>query len=92
MNRRDFLKSSVLAGVSASLAARASARPMPPGDRVTVGFLGCGARAHQLIETVQQVEGTEVVALADAYAGRASRARARTGGRAAIVADYHEIL
>ena len=29
----------------------------------------------------------EIVAVCDAYTGRAERAQARTGGRAAIVAD-----
>lgn len=91
MNRRDFLKSSVLAGASASLAT-SSARPLAPSDRVTVGFIGCGARAHELLRDAMQVPGVEVVALADAYTGRAERARARTAGRAAIVADYRRIL
>ena len=34
----------------------------------------------------------EIVAVCDAYAGRAERAKARTNGRAAIVADYKAIL
>ena len=36
--------------------------------------------------------GVEVVAVCDAYKGRAERAKSRTGGRATIVQDYHEIL
>jgi predicted dehydrogenase len=91
MNRRDFMKSTVVAGATAALARPADAA-VAPSDRVTVGFIGCGARAHQHLDDVTSMQGVEVVALADAYTGRAERARVRTGGRATIVRDYHEIL
>ncbi len=91
MNRRDFMKTTVLAGTTAALVRPGSATAaVPPGDRITVGFIGCGARAHQHLQTMDGMPGVEVVAVADAYRGRAERARARTG--AAIVKDYHEIL
>lgn len=91
MNRRDFMKSTVLAGATAAFA-RPGEAAVSPNDRLTVGFIGCGARAHEHLDDVKAMPGVEVVALADAYTGRAERARARTGGRAAIVHDYREIL
>jgi len=91
MNRRDFMKSTVVAGATAAFARPADAA-VAPGDRLTVGFIGCGARAHEHLDDVTSMSGVEVVAVADAYTGRAERARARTGGRAAIVGDYREIL
>jgi predicted dehydrogenase len=91
MNRRDFMKSTVVAGATAAFARPVEAA-VAPSDRITVGFIGCGARAHEHLDDVKAMAGVEVVAVADAYAGRAERARARTGGRAAIVGDYREIL
>lgn len=91
MNRRDFMKSTVVAGATAAFA-RPGEAAVPPSDRLAVGFIGCGARAHEHIDALTSMPGVEVVAVADAYTGRAERARARTGGRAAIVRDYREIL
>jgi predicted dehydrogenase len=94
MNRRDFMKHTVLTGAAAAFANGApdASAQAPPSDRVGLGVIGAGARAHQLIDTVQQMPGVQVVALCDAYTGRAARAQARTGGKAAIVSDARELL
>jgi predicted dehydrogenase len=55
-------------------------------------LIGAGARGQELLQTVLQIAGVEVVALCDAYTGRAARARARTNGLATIYQDYREIL
>jgi predicted dehydrogenase len=94
MDRRDFLKASALAGASAAIPV-SSLQPPPSGaasDRLRLGFLGMGARAHQLVDAIHQLPNAEIVALCDAYAGRAERGRARAGGRAAIADDYRRIL
>jgi len=94
MNRRDFMKHTVLTSAAAAVsagAARGSGR-VPASERVTLGVIGTGARAQQLIDAAQQVPGVEVVAICDAYTGRATRARARTGGAAAIAKDARELL
>jgi predicted dehydrogenase len=91
MNRRDFMKSTVAAGATAAFA-RPGEAAVPPSDRLTVAFIGCGARAHEHMDVVTSMAGVEVAAVADAYTGRAERARMRTGGRATIVRDYREIL
>ncbi len=99
MHRRDFLRSTALTTAAAGLglpvapmSARAAATQGPASDRLRLGFLGTGARAHQLIDACLALPGLEVVALCDAYTGRAERARARSGGRAEIVADYRAVL
>jgi predicted dehydrogenase len=92
MNRRDFMKTTVLAGAAAGVASRAAASTTAPSERVTTAFIGCGARAHQLMEAAMAVSGVEVVGLCDAYAGRVARAKSRTGGRATIYKDYRELL
>jgi predicted dehydrogenase len=100
MDRRDFLRSTVIAGaaagVGAPLAQAATAntatRQVPASERLRLGFIGTGARAHQLIDACLAVPGLEVVSLCDAYTGRAERARHRSGGKAAIVSDYRTVL
>ena len=94
MNRRDFMKHTVLTGAAAAVSAGSArgAGPVPAGERVTLGVVGAGARAQQLIDAAQQIPGVEIVAVCDAYTGRATRALARTGGRAAIARDARELL
>jgi predicted dehydrogenase len=93
MDRRDFLKAGALAGaVTAATRTRAQTSATAPSDRLRVGFLGAGARAHQLMDAAADVGGIEIVALTDAYTGRAERGRARAGGKATIAADYRTIL
>lgn len=96
MDRRDFLKAGALAGTMGAAVrpqpAGAAQRPTAPSDRLRVGFLGTGARAHQLIDAARDASGIDIVALCDAYTGRAERGRARAGGAATIAADYRAIL
>ena len=93
MNRRDFMKTTVLAGAAAAMSSRADASgPQAANDRLQVGFIGCGARAHQLMDAVVAMKGIEVIGLADAYTGRLERAKARTGGKAVIYKEYKELL
>jgi predicted dehydrogenase len=93
INRRQFIGASVAAGlaVNASNASYAQGQKSA-SDRITVGMIGVGARAHQLLEAIQATPGTEVVGVCDAYKGRLERAVERTHGRAKIYKDYREIL
>ncbi len=61
-------------------------------DRVQVGCIGTGARAHQLIPALLEWPTAEIVAVSDAYTGRMERAIERTRGRAKAHKDYREIL
>jgi predicted dehydrogenase len=94
MDRREFLRNSALAGAAAAFPSSSilPSQAGPPSDRLRLGFLGMGARAHQLVDAVQSLPNAEIVALCDSYTGRAARGRARTNGRAAIVDDYRRIL
>ena len=74
-------------------AAAAAATPFSPGDRVQIGFIGCGARAHELMRHLMDAGGgAEIVAVTDAYQGRVERALQRVKGRARAAAGYKEIL
>ncbi len=83
LDRRAFL---------ASAGALAAAPAVAANDKITVGMIGVGARAHQLLEAMKKIPEVEIVAVNDAYKGRIERAVHRTGGQARIVKDYREIL
>jgi predicted dehydrogenase len=87
LSRRSFLQ----AGTALAAAPNAS-RAYPVNDRIQFGMIGCGARAHELMEALMQHKGVEIVAVVDAYKGRVERAIERTKGRAKAYRDYREIL
>ncbi|MCY4159274.1 MAG: Gfo/Idh/MocA family oxidoreductase [Bacteroidetes bacterium] len=90
VSRRDFLRTSAIG--TAGLAMGAHSPMVAPSDRITIGMIGSGARAHRLVEVLQQFPEVEVVAACDAYKGRLERMKSRTGGRADTMADYREII
>ena len=95
MDRRTFLAGTVAAAAAPRLHASAQApgTPTPASDRLRIGFAGMGARAQELVDAIgASGTGAEVVALCDAYRGRAERGQARAGGKAAIVDDYRRLL
>ena len=102
INRREFIKQSATTGAGAGLtlgmsghtraATSAYDRSDSPNERITIGFIGTGARAQQVMGDVLSSPGFEVVALCDAYQGRIERASERTGGRAHVYKDHRELL
>ena len=88
LSRRGFLGS---AGVAAVASAQSS-KPTAANDRITVGMIGVGSRGQELLEAIKKVDGTEIVAVCDAYKGRLDRAVSRTEGRAKRCRDHHDIL
>ena len=99
INRRQFMQRSALTGAAAGLAlgqARSDIEdlegPVAASDKITVGMIGVGARAHQLMEAIKTLPNTEIVGVCDAYKGRVERAVERTGKRAKVYRDYREIL
>lgn len=93
INRRQFIQSGSAIGLALSASNLGLAQGQKSAsDKITVGMIGVGARAHQLLEAIQATSGTEVVGVCDAYQGRLERAVERTQGRAKIYKDYREIL
>ncbi len=70
------------------------ARPafVAPSDRITIGMIGAGSRAHGLVESLKAFPEVEIVAACDAYTGRLERIKNRTNGTAKTMADYREII
>jgi len=95
VNRRDFMRLSALGTTVLGMGVNpfeASARPVAPSDKITVGMIAVGARAHGLIDLMQRYPDVEIVAVCDAYKGRIERAISRTEGRAKAIADYREMI
>lgn len=86
VTRRNFLQ-----GAAMAAAGTQAARPAA-SDRVTVGVIGTGARAQELMEAIQQHPQAEIVGVVDAYKGRVERAIDRTHGRAKAYATHHDLL
>src|ERR1700710_808433 len=85
MTRRLFLQSS-------ALAAAAAPRAIGANDKIQIGCIGTGARGQELMQALQANKGLEIVGVCDAYKGRVERAVQRTGGRAKVYSEYHELL
>ena len=97
INRREFMRrtgAGSAAGVIAlnNLEAFESQERRSPSDRITVGMIGTGARAQELMQAIMEVPGTQIVAACDAYQGRLTRTQERTRGSAKIYKDYREVL
>ncbi len=91
INRRQFIQRSALGSAAMGMAlgeghGEAPEVParVPASDKVTVGMIGVGARAQELMQAIMTLPGTEIVGVCDAYKGRTDRAVARTKGRAKV--------
>jgi predicted dehydrogenase len=87
LTRRSFIQSS-----TALAAAGTSVKAYAASDRIEVGVIGAGARAHELIAALLQIPGVEITAVVDAYKGRVERAIERTRGRAKAYKSYQDVL
>lgn len=99
INRRDFIKKSAATSAGAGLILGSNRRTEAmfnhtdsPNGRIRLGFIGVGARAHQVMSDVLRMPGFEVVGFCDAYKGRIERAQERTKGKAKVFNDHGELL
>src|ERR1700733_7980705 len=101
-SRRRFLEIGA-AAAGASLAPKtmllnptpllASARPVPPSDRVRFGMIGVGMQGSQLLAQSIELPGVECVAACDLYNGRHTLAREITDHpNLPVTRRYHELL
>jgi predicted dehydrogenase len=99
IDRREFLQRSVVSGTTLGLALNdgfaensENGGPVPANDRITVGMIGVGARAQQLMVSIMSLPNTEIVGVCDAYKGRLERAVERTKKHAMVYPDYRGII
>ncbi len=98
INRRQFMETSLVGAAAAPLVARSAAAQgegtgaVSANDRLQLGMIGVGGRAHQLMRAISAAPGVEIVGVCDAYEGRVARAIERTGGTARDYGDFRSIL
>jgi predicted dehydrogenase len=87
MTRRRFLHT------GAALTAATKASQGSANDKISIGMIGTGARAQELMQAIlKRPHEAEITGVVDAYKGRVERAVERTGGRAKVYANYHDLL
>jgi len=85
VTRRELMQAGIALSSAAPLQVSAN-------DRIQVGFIGCGARAHELLQAMLVHPQAEIVAVVDAYKGRVERALSRLNGRAKAYPNYRAVL
>lgn len=83
-SRRDFLEMNAALAAAPAVAAA--------NDRIQFGVIGCGARSHELMQSLLQHPRAVITAVVDAYQGRTERAVDRVGKQARVMRDYHAVL
>ncbi|HYP08555.1 MAG TPA: Gfo/Idh/MocA family oxidoreductase, partial [Bryobacteraceae bacterium] len=93
-SRRDFLLTPAIAGLAASpLAAQQAAAPVrSANDRIRVALIGAGIMGSEDATSSLAQSGVELVAVADVYEGRLTRAKERWGNQVFTTRDYREVL
>ena len=88
--RRNFLQ----AGSATTMLAAAAPAQTPKGanDRINVACIGFGIMGQGDVSTVTTVPGAKLVAVADIYEGRRTKAKEVYGKDIFTTADYREIL
>ncbi len=99
LSRRDFLKTTgaavALTGMGISAAAQVGSgetKATPPGEKITLGFIGVGGRGTGLFNGFTKYDDVQVGAICDAYEPRLQEAVAKTGGKAKAYKDYRQLL
>ncbi len=103
-SRRSFLRSSVETSLYGGLLAatgfnswirdpnRVSMGKVSPNDTLRLGVIGTGGRGINLMETLQEIAGTEVVACCDILPFRLEKAMEKASKKAKSYIDYRSLL
>lgn len=101
INRREFMRRSGLAtagtvalksGNKVIWASDPGPASVAPSDKLRLGVIGIGARAIQDTASFAAVPGVEIVAAADVYKSRLTRAKEVFGDKLETTGDYRRIL
>jgi predicted dehydrogenase len=92
LTRRDFIKDSAVGASLAVLGGLAPARVLGANDKIRVGVLGAGQRAHYLMTLFNQQPDAEIVAVADVYGPNRDKAVRISAPDAKATLDYREVL
>src|SRR5215472_62422 len=87
MTRRDLITS---AG-AAALTAASQSRVLGANDRMSVGLIGCGVRANQLLPHFQKLNQASLTAVCDVYGARAEATQA-LAPQSKVFNDHRRLL
>lgn len=96
--RRDFLKMAAATSMAASAGRQlhaqsaSGAQAVAASDRVQFATIGCGIRGISDTRTALELPGVELVAVADVYDGRQTRAKEEWGDHVFTTRDHREVL
>ena len=98
-SRRDFIKLTTAATVAAATSTTILAADGPghreqvsPNDKIRLGLIGAGGQGMGDTREALKIPGIELVAAADLYDGRLTRAKEIWGNQLFTTRDYREIL
>lgn len=92
-SRRTFIQASAAgtAALASSAAAQAQTK-VSANDKVQIALIGAGGMGTGDVESSLAVPGVAIVAAADVYEGRLTRAKERWGNHLFTSRDYREVL
>jgi predicted dehydrogenase len=91
-SRREFILKAGAAGLAAPLAAQQQVVPRSANDRIQIALIGAGGMGTEDALASLSQPGVELVATADVYEGRLTRAKERWGNQVFTSRDYREVL
>lgn len=97
-SRRNFLRLATAGTLAANATTHVLAAPVEqeqkvsPNDRIRLATIGIGEMGNGDTQTALRVPGVELVAAADVYDGRLTRAKEVYGNHLFTTRDYREIL
>ena len=66
--------------------------PVPPSERIVLGFIGVGGMGTGLLNTFKAFPQVEIAAVCDVYEPHLDRARSAAGGEPAAYGDFRRVL
>jgi predicted dehydrogenase len=90
--RRDFIRQAATGTVVLAAHENVFAQQTSPNDKIQVGLIGLGIRGSETMPVALRVPGVELVAVADVYEGRLTRAKELWGPQIVTTRDYRELL
>jgi predicted dehydrogenase len=105
-NRREFLAATALAAASreaspdqasgfggpAQDAARPATVPVPPSEKIVLGFIGTGGMGTGLLNIFKQFPQVSIAAVCDVYKPHLERAQSDAGGTPETYRDFRRVL
>jgi predicted dehydrogenase len=90
--RRQFLGTTAAGAFAAQSLSAQSSKKFSPNDKIQIALIGAGGMGSGDVVSSLANPGVELVAVADVYDGRLTRAKERWGNNVFTTRDYREVL